>query len=578
MWSGTSRSGEPSRTITIATRVSPVVPLGSRHLHALAALAWEFWASNRRGWQILMAAMVGCALLLRFMAGPLQGTETLRFLCFLPMVMSLILAAAFCNFTDRDRRDGIAGFPRHLFTLPLGTSLMVTLALAFSLLSVVGIYAAWVIFVLRPVQFETPLRWPATLLAAFVVFYQTIVWCLCGFRLTRIISLSIVATTLVGVAFLPTLNPQSGFLSSESNLSVTLLGLMATAYGVTLVVVGAQRRGGARGWPFVAALVDSITSAIPRRQSALGSPEAALFWLEWRRAGLVLPTAVIITMIWILGPVLWFTGRDGKETLWAEMWLAIMPMILAFPVGMGFGKPDLWSLDLSLSSFVATRPITAAQLASAKLRTAAWSTFVAWAVVLIVAPVWIYFCCDTKHWSHIWQALETLYSPVSRWAVPLLLVVAAVLITWSLLVSSIWLGYSGRPGFYYSLSAIGLSAFVAGFIYLLWWLDHPRGQGDILVGMLPWLPWALAVFIAIKAWFAMLAARELRRRGLVSARDVIAYSCVWLGATACLVLCAWLMAPRIEWFRNTMMLVGLSIVPVGLIAVAPLTIAWNRHR
>jgi hypothetical protein len=555
-----------------------MVPLGSRHLQAITALAWEFWAANRRGWLILLAAMLVCALLLRYMAGKLQGTEALQFLCYFPLVMSLILAAAFCNFTDRDRRDGIAGFPRHLFTLPLGTSLMVSVALAFSLLSVVGIFVAWVVFVLRPVQIETPLRWPATLLAAFVVFYQAIVWCLCAFRLTRIISLSIVATILVGVAFVPALNPEAAFWSSESKLSVALLGLMAAAYGVTLVVVGAQRRGGARGWSLVPALVDSITKAIPRRESALTSPDGALFWMEWRRAGLVLPTAVIITMIWILGPVLWFTGRGGKETLWAEMWLAIMPMILAFPVGIGFGKPDLWSLDLSLSSFVTTRPITAAQLTSAKLRTAAWSTFVAWAIVLIVAPVCVYLYCDTKHWGHIWQALETLYSPFARWAVPLLLVVAAVLITWSLLVSSIWLGCSGRPCFYYSLSAIGLTAFVAGFIYLLWWLDHPRGQGDILVGMLPWLPWALALIVTVKVWFAMSAARELGRRGLVSARDVSAYSCVWLAATACLVLCAWLMAPRIEWFRNTMMLVGLSAIPAGFIAVAPLSIAWNRHR
>jgi hypothetical protein len=545
---------------------------------AVAALAWEFWAANRRGWLIVLAAMLGCALLLRFMAGPLQGTEALRFLCFLPMVMSLILAAAFCDFTDRDRRDGIAGFPRHLFTLPLGTSLMVTLAMGFSLLSVVGTYVAWVIFVLWPVQIETPLLWPATLLSAFVVFYQTIVWCLCGFRLTRIISLSMVATILVGVAFVPTLNPEAAFWSSESKLSVTLLGLMAAAYGVTLVVVGAQRRGGGRGWSVVPALIDSITSAIPRRQTALTSPKAALVWMEWRRAGLVLPTVVLITMFWILGPVLWITGRGEKETLWAEIWLAIMPMMLAFPVGMGFGKPDLWSLDLSLSSFVTTRPITAAQLISAKLRAAACSTFVAWAVVLTVAPVCVYLWCDTTHWSYIWHASETLYSPVSRWAVPLLLLVAAVLITWSLLVSSIWLGCSGRPGLYYSLTAIGLTALIAGFTYLLWWLDHPRGQGDILVGLLPWLPWALAVFVIVKVWFAMVAARELRRRGLVSARDVSAYSCVWLAATACLALCAWLMAPRIEWFRNSMILVGLSTIPVGFIVVAPLTIAWNRHR
>ena len=68
-----------------------------------------------------------------------------------------------------------------------------------------------------------------------------------------------------------------------------------------------------------------------------------------------------------------FTGRGEKETTWAEMWLFIMPILLAFPIGLGFGKPDFWSLDLTLSPFIATRPITAGQLLAAKMKSAACS-------------------------------------------------------------------------------------------------------------------------------------------------------------------------------------------------------------
>jgi hypothetical protein len=554
---------------------------------AVRALTWEFWSANRLGWLLVLAALVACGAALRLFAGSLLQSEELQFLSLMPLTAAIILAISFCNFTDRNRRDGIAGFPRHLFALPINTVLMVSCAMACSLLSVVGIYVAWATLVVEPLAPGVLIRWPATLLAAFVVFYQAIIWCLCGFRLTRVIALSLVATSLVAVGFLPALLPSIAWCSPqgctslwtwESVLTAVLGILMAAAYGATLLTVGAQRRGGARGWAGVQKLVDVITNAIPRRRVELKSPDAALFWMEWRRAGFVLPAAVLLTSLLILGPVLAFTGRDEKDTLWAETWLAIMPIMLAFPIGMGFGKPDFWSLDLTLPSFATTRPVTSGQLLTAKLKAAACSALTTWAVLLLVAFVGIYFYCDTTHWKHIGGSLAILYSPVSTWAVPALLLVAAILATWGLLVHSIWLGYSGRAGFYYSLTAIGLTLFVAGFFYLVWWLDHPRTRGDTFVGMLPWLPWALAAVVTTKVWFATLCASALRRRRLISGSSVAKYSCIWLGATACLVLCAWLMAPRIEWFRNTMMLAGLCAIPSASIVIAPLAIAWNRHR
>src|SRR5687768_1360490 len=137
----------------------------------VAAIAWEFWSANRRGWLIVLAAIGSCALLYRVLPETVQQSEGIRFLSYMPLVASIILAMSFCNFTDRNRRDGIAGFPRHLFALPVGTRLMVTCAMACSLISVVGIYLAWTTLVLKPLDTALLVRWPATLLAAFVVFY-----------------------------------------------------------------------------------------------------------------------------------------------------------------------------------------------------------------------------------------------------------------------------------------------------------------------------------------------------------------------------------------------------------------------
>jgi hypothetical protein len=422
------------------------------------------------------------------------------------------------------------------------------------------------------------IRWPATLLAAFVVFYQAIIWCLCGFRLTRVIALSLVATMLVAIGFLPTLLPHNDFWASETNLSAVLTGLMGLAYIATLVTVGVQRRGGARGWTAIQSLAELAAATIPRPQFAPQSREGALYWMEWRRTGLILPAAVILTMLLILGPVLAFTGRGEKETIWAETWLATLPILLAFPIGMGFGKPDFWSLDLKLSPFLATRPITAGQLVAAKMKSAACTTLLAWSILLATSIACIDLFCDTEHWGDWWSALAILYSPLSRWMVPILALVAGVLITWSLLVSSIWLGYSGRAGLYYTLTSIGLAAFVSGFIFLVWWLDHPQSRGDTLVGLLRWLPWALAALVTVKTWCAAIWAQEVYKRGLVSNRSVVIYSLVWLLVTSCLLVLAWLMAPGIEWFRNLMLLAALCAIPSTAIAISPLAITWNRHR
>jgi hypothetical protein len=544
----------------------------------VTALVWEFWNANRRGWQIVLLSIPLFAALNFFLCRANPQSEGLRFLAFLPMVMSMILAMAFCNFTDRSRRDGIAGFPRHLFVLPVTTRFLVTCALGCSLVSVLAVYVSWAALVLRPFAIDVPIRWPITLLAAGIVFYQSIVWCLCGYRLTRVVTLSLGATMLVGIAFVPTLAPPNSLWASEANLSAMLAGATAFAYGATLVTVDTQRRGGARGWAGINSLIDSIAPAMPRRHTELKSPDAALFWLEWRRAGLILPAAVLLTTLLILGPVLSITERGEKETLWAEMWLAILPVLLAFPIGLGFGKPDFWSLDVSMSPFIATRPITPAQLIAAKMKAAALSSITSWSIVLAIAPAWIYLTCDTEHWGHMWRSSGMLYAPFSQWALPVLTLVGAMLLTWSLLVRSVWLGYAGRPAFYYSFTGIGLAAFLTAFFFFIWWLDHPRSRGDTLVGMLHWLPWALAAAVTAKLTVASFCARMLQRRQLASARSVATYGAIWLLCTALLVCCAWLMAPRIEWFRNMMMLSALVAIPCASIVLAPLAISWNRHR
>jgi hypothetical protein len=545
---------------------------------AAQALAWEFWSANRRGWLLVIATIPACALLYRVLAEPIHNSDGLRSLSFLPMVISLILAAAFSNFTDRSRRNGVAGFPQHLFVRPVNTRFLVTGVMACAVASVIGIYLAWVKLVYEPVGIALLVRWPVTIIAVGMVFYQASVWCLSSFRLTRIAVLSIAVSALVGVGLLPSLLMDTGGQSIEGTLTAGLVGAATIAYLATVVTVGIQRRGGARGVEIADKLVDLLTSVIPDHRLVLSSANEALFWMEWRRSGLVLPAAVLLTLTLILGPILSITGRGPEETVLAAVWLAVLPLLLAFPVGKGMAKPDFWSLDLALSPFLTARPITSAQIVIAKLKAAAGSALLAWTVLLTIAPLWMVATCDLEILREAWGQFRLVYSPFAQSAIPVLLILAAMMFTWSLLVGDIWIGYAGRAGLFYSFFVVSAAGFLVLLIWATWWLDHPANRGELAVAWLPRIPWALAVCFTIKSWLAVGATWSARQRRLIPGQVVVAYLGIWLVATALLVFLMWLISPRVEWLRNALILTAVLMVPLARMAAAPLTIAWNRHR
>ena len=191
------------------------------------------------------------------------------------------------------------------------------------------------------------------------MLFQTIIWCLSGFRLARVIVLSVLLSILVGIGLLPSLWADMGRGDIEGRLTAALAGVTAIAYTATILTVGAQRRGGARGWELTGIVADVLARVVPEFHGDGKSADAALFWLEFRRSGLVLPAAVLLTLTLILGPILWLTGRGPDETIRAAMFLLILPVILTLAVGKGMSKPDFWSLDLSLSPFLTARPVAA---------------------------------------------------------------------------------------------------------------------------------------------------------------------------------------------------------------------------
>jgi hypothetical protein len=542
------------------------------------ALAWEFYCANRRGWLIMLAAIPVFALVYHALDGFIHESDGWRSFSFVPFTISLVFAMAFCNFTDRSHRNGLAGFPQHLFTLPVNTYYLVTCLMAFALISVMGNYLAWAKLVYEPLGIQLLIRWPLTLLAVAVVLYQAIIWCLSGFRLARVLVLSVSLSALVGVGTLPLFWSDALRSAIEGRLTMGLICLATIAYGVTVFTVAAQRRGGARGWAWADAVADLAAWATPGFRSPPKSADAALFWLEWRRSGLVLPAAVLLTLTLILGPILWMTGRGPDETVRAAAFLVILPMVFTLAVGKGMAKPDFWSLELALSPFLTARPIAVSQILAAKMKTAAASALVTWLLLLTIAPAWMFATCDVRNLRELWGQFQLVYSPSAELAIPILLVITVILVTWNQLVGSIWMGYCGRPGVFYSSAALGEACLIALLMLVFWWAEHPRRFDDFAVVWASRVPWLLAACFAMKVWLAAWAASHALRRKLISWQGIVRYLGFWILATGLVVTLAWLISPRVLWLRNTLILTAVLTVPLVRIAAAPLTMAANRHR
>jgi hypothetical protein len=285
-----------------------------------------------------------------------------------------------------------------------------------------------------------------------------------------------------------------------------------------------------------------------------------------------------LTLALILGPILWLTGRGPEATIRATFFLMILPLIMTLAVGKGMSKPDFWSLELSLPNFLTGRPVSAAQILAAKMKVAAASAVMAWGILLTIAPLWMVATCDVRYLSELWGQFQIVYAPFSEWAIPILLIATVMVVTWSMLVGSIWIGHFGRPTIFYLSTALSAASLIALFVLTVWWADHPRSRGDFAVVWAPRIPWILAACFAMKVWLATWATSRAVRMQLLSRHDVARYVGFWLVATGLLVWLAWFVSPRVIWLRDTFILGALLVVPLARIAAAPLTISANRHR
>jgi hypothetical protein len=511
------------------------------------------------------------------------------------LLLGLSIAASFVlfRFTESDRRERFTGFPSRLFTLPVRTIWLLTWPMLYGATMVVLIYLAWAGLVLRPGNpGHFPFLFPSVYLATGMVCFQAIVWALAPHPILRLVVLGIwgAALTTSWLAFSPLMGRAQAGLALAEMLHVSIRtaqsGLLvvtgALSYGIACWSVARQRHGARFKfvWPRLA--FGSIASRLSTETKPFASPQAAQFWFEWRRNGMILPLIVAVLLLVITLPFFAlrpFFGPAGNETTFTTLaWMLALPFVLAFIIGQGFGKTNFWGQglgkELGVPQFLAVRPFNAADWLGVKLKVAALSAVLTWTILALLSTAWLLTCSELGQSSTFIMAL-----PPSLWlgaiATPFSLFVSlAVLLTWRLLVTNIYLGVLGsRMLFNAAFCIVFLLMFAP--MPLIGWIEGHKDKTPNPEPVLQCLQWILAFLVVLKLGLALRFLLKARQRRLVSSHGVLAYVCVWIWGTELLLLCVFL-APVTDTAGRVLALSALLVLPLARIAFAALAFANSR--
>src|SRR6059058_5108594 len=530
---------------------SPALAMGwefrRRHLWALIAMA---------GYLLALAAIK--LLFLRPMEpirlDPPDGRAAVVITPLTATYFYLLAAFSFGLAGDLGARPSI--YPARMFALPLRTAALTILWL------VTALSARW------PWGIELPLIWPALLAAVFLAWTQALMWMPYGLPGLRAIVTVPWLATLDAVALLAI-----HYHVREPMMVALLVPQLPLAYVTACSAVGRARRGEVPDWRGMFARPAS-NAVLTRRRDHFPSPARAQAWFEWRRHGRSLPALVGLLLPFELA-LLWL-AKDAPAFVFEILFLALItPPFMAACTASTVSRPNPLVRDsYGVPPFIATRPLTSAELIAAKLKMAMWSTLAAWLMVLVAMPL-------ALEWSGTWSMVterarrmdDAIGTP--RAATVVLLILAGFIVaTWKQLVQSLHIGLTGREWIVKGSVLLTLTLLILLGPTVECIIDSPSVQRALWNG----LPLILGILVGIKMSAAAWIATRLDRSRLLGDRALVLGAACWLVAVLALY-------GLLVWFFSTpfvahylLALIAILAVPLARISAAPLALAWNRHR
>ena len=425
------------------------------------------------------------------------------------------------------------------------------------------------LFALWPSGIAVPSIWPALLAASLLAWTQALTWMpypLPGLRI------------IVTVLWLGTIDTIALLALHFNAHEPLMLGILAPqiplAYLVARFAVARARRGDVPDWRGAFAWLPRIARVLSRRREHFRSPVSAQAWFEWRIHGRKsLPVWVAILLPFELA-LLW-AAVDATPLVIEVLFIVLLtPPFMATFAAATVSKPSVNVSDsYGVTPFMATRPLTNAQLIAAKLKMTIWSTSAAWLLVLVAVPLALKLSGTSAVALDRWRRLSEVVGTPRALVLMLLILSGCIASTWKQLVQSLYIGLTGRESLIKGTMFLALVLlFFIGPI-AEWIIDSER-LGELWSA----LPVIFAVLVIVKMIAGVWIATRLYRNRLLSDRVLVAGAACWCVAVLALYgVLVWLLdTPHFPHYL--LMLVAILAIPLARLSAAPLALAWNRHR
>ena len=539
-----------------------------------AAVAWEFRQRHRWGFVAVIAyllvlgtiklVVLGRGLPIKFDSG-----ESFAVMVMLPLTATLTYFLVVFTFgLDADLGARASTYPRRLFTLPIRTAELAGWPMLYGSAAVAILWLALRTVGLWPTGIEVPWIWPALMAASLIAWTQALMWMPYPLPGLRII-VTVVWLGIIDTIALLALH----FQAHESVMLSIIAPQIPLAYFAARLAVARARRGEVPDWRGAFSSLAWISHAGSSRREYFKSPASAQTWFEWRRYGQSLPGWVAILLPFEL-VLLWAAGESTSLVL--TILVAVLltpPFVAAFAAAAISNSSSSAGDSYVVTPFIATLPLTTADLVGAKLRMAMRSTVVAWLLVLVAIPIALKFSGTSALVLERWHRLSAVIGMPRAVVLLLLIVAGCVAATWTQLVQSLYIGLTGRASL-----IKGSVLLVLGFLFLFgpfgeWIIDSGR-LGELWSA----LPLIFATLVVIKMFAVFWIGVRLYQRRLVTDRTLVSGAALWCVAVLILYgVLVWLLdTPHIPHYL--LMLVAILAIPLARLSAAPLALAWNRHR
>ena len=541
------------------------------------AMLWEIWARHKWGFLGQGAGLAASVLFAYWRkAGVFQdaqeGLGLASFLSFFAAYGHLLICLS--NF-EVDAGRVQMGFPGRLLLKPVSTAGLVLVPMVLGGAVSVTFFVIWAeLMAWQHLMAFTPadLLWASAALLSLSWWLQVVSWSLPWLQGRMWL------VFMVAVLHFLVWHPPPVFAGGWQKpvLAVLLVGAAPAAW------LGLKRvRLGAWEGPSRMAMLGIRLRRTRGGRKPFGSGFRAQFWLEWRRQGLLLPMIsggvacgflAVALLFWLLFRKISGTAGPGGDPETAAFLMTyfiqpmlILPLILSVIMAPLITWFDRFHPKGELPVFIAIRPISNGGLILAKLAMALATSALTW---LVTAVACLCLMLMEKDALFSQAGLITPFGPVGflTGCVPVLLLL--VLWTWKNLVAGLGAG----------LCQVWKSYGVNFGLFLL--VTTAQTNANFRAGLLHWLTPILIAVLVVKLAVAVTVLVSGVRRNAVTVRMA---GCLMGGWLACGLFVAGYAGHvcqtihRPDWWIWGA-LGGFLVLPLADLAIAPLALAWSRHR